>query len=305
MRKLKSFLLLLIVLIIAGGCKREDVPADGTVVYYLNKDVTSIVPVAYKVTGDSQEVKVKELLAKLEETPESVDLRTTIPESVNILSYSLDRQQLYLDFSDEYLNLDRTTEILVRAAIVKTMVQLEEVSFVGIRVTGEPIKDSKGIGIGLMNENTFLDNMGSEEHATKIVNLNLYFANKKGDKLTAQSTVMEYNANVAVEKVVVEQLIAGPTEKGYYATIPKDTKVMSVTTKDGVCYVNLDTGFTAQGYDVLGTVTIYSIVNSLTELPGITSVQILVNGETNITYKDNISLETTFQRNPEMIAKEE
>ena len=80
---------------------------------------------------------------------------------------------------------------------------------------------------------------------------------------------------------------------------------MSVTTKDGVCYVNLDTGFTAQGYDVLGTVTIYSIVNSLTELPGITSVQILVNGETSLTYKDNISLETTFQRNPEIIAKEE
>lgn len=305
MRKLKSFLLLLVVLIIAAGCKREEVPADGTVVYYLNKDVTSIVPVGYEITGDSPEVKVEELLAKLEETPESVDLRTTIPESVNILSYSLDRQQLYLDFSAEYLNMDRTTEILVRAAIVKTMVQVEAVSFVGIRVTGEPLKDSKGIGIGLMNENTFLDNMGSEEHATKIVNLNLYFANKKGDKLTAQSTVMEYNANVAVEKVVVEQLIAGPTEKGYYATIPKDTKVMSVTTKDGVCYVNLDTGFTAQGYDVLGTVTIYSIVNSLTELPGITSVQILVNGETSLTYKDNISLETIFQRNPEMIVKEE
>ena len=305
MRKLKSFLLLLVVLIIAAGCKREEVPADGTVVYYLNKDVTSIVPVGYEITGDSPEVKVEELLAKLEETPESVDLRTTIPESVNILSYSLDRQQLYLDFSAEYLNMDRTTEILVRAAIVKSLVQVEAVSFVGIRVTGEPLKDSKGIGIGLMNENTFLDNMGSEEHATKIVNLNLYFANKKGDKLTAQSTVMEYNANVAVEKVVVEQLIAGPTEKGYYATIPKDTKVMSVTTKDGVCYVNLDTGFTAQGYDVLGTVTIYSIVNSLTELPGITSVQILVNGETSLTYKDNISLETIFQRNPEMIVKEE
>lgn len=305
MRKLKSFLLLLIVLIIVAGCKREEIPMDGPVVYYLNKDITSIVPVSCEITGDSPEVRVEEFLSKLEETPESVDLRTTIPESVKILSYSLDRQQLYLDFSAEYLNMDRATEILVRAAIVKTMVQVEEVSFVGIRVTGEPLKDSKGIGIGLMNENTFLGNMGSEEHATKIVNLNLYFANKKGDKLTAQSTVMEYNANVAVEKVVVEQLIAGPSEKGYYATIPKDTKVMSVTTKDGVCYVSLDTGFTAQGYDVLGTVTIYSIVNSLTELPGITSVQILVNGETSIAYKDNVSLETTFQRNPEMIEKEE
>ena len=116
---------------------------------------------------------------------------------------------------------------------------------------------------------------------------------------------MEYNANVAVEKVVVEQLIAGPSEEGFFATIPKDTKVMSITTKDGVCYVNLDTAFTSQGYDVLGAVTIYSIVNSLTEISGISSVQILVNGETSITYKDNISLETIFQRNPEIIEKGE
>ena len=305
MRKIRLFLLLVLTIVLAAGCGKETIPEGSTLVYYLNKEATSLVPAGFEITGDSTEIKVEELLAKLEETPESVDLRRAIPENVKILSYNLDRQQLYVDFSGEYLNIDKATEVLVRAAVVKTLVQIEEVSFIGIRVNGEPLKDSKGIGIGLMNENTFLDNMGSEEHATKIVNLNLYFANKNGDKLTAQSTVIEYNANVAVEKVVVEQLISGPTEKGFYATIPKDTKVMSVTTKDGVCYVNLDTGFTAQGYDVLGTVTIYSIVNSLTDLPGITSVQILVNGETNITYKDNVSLETTFQKNPEIIEKEE
>lgn len=305
MKKLRTFLLLAILAVIFTGCGKEAPAADGTVVYYLNKDVTSIVPVSCKITGDGPEIRVEEFLAKLESAPESVDLRRTIPESVKILSYTLDRKQLYLDFSAEYLNMDKATEVLVRAAIVKTMVQVDEVSFIGIRVVGEPIKDSTGSTIGLMNENTFLDNMGSEENATKITNLNLYFANKTGDKLKNQSCVVEYNANVAVEKVIVEQLIAGPTEEGYYATIPKDTKVMNVTTKDGVCYVNLDTGFTGQGYDVLGTVTIYSIVNSLTELPGVTDVQILVNGETNISYKDNISLETIFQRNMEMIEKGE
>ena len=305
MKKLRIFLLLAILAVIFTGCGKEAPAADGTVVYYLNKDVTSIVPVSCKITGDGPEIRVEEFLAKLESAPESVDLRRTIPESVKILSYTLDRKQLYLDFSAEYLNMDKATEVLVRAAIVKTMVQVDEVSFIGIRVAGEPIKDSTGSTIGLMNENTFLDNMGSEENATKITNLNLYFANKTGDKLKNQSCVVEYNANVAVEKVIVEQLIAGPTEEGYYATIPKDTKVMNVTTKDGVCYVNLDTGFTGQGYDVLGTVTIYSIVNSLTELPGVTDVQILVHGETNISYKDNISLETIFQRNMEMIEKGE
>jgi hypothetical protein len=30
-----------------------------------------------------------------------------------------------------------------------------------------------------------------------------------------------------------------------------------------------------------------------------------VNGETNINYKNNISLETTFQRNPEILEKGE
>ena len=305
MKKLKIFLLLLMSILVFTGCRNETIPKDGTVVYYLNKDGTSIVPVACDITGDGPEIKVEELLAKLEEVPESVDLRRTIPENVKILSYTMERKQLYLDFSTEYLDMDKATEVLVRAAIVKTMVQVEEISFIGIRVAGEPIKDTKGSSIGLMNENTFLDSMGSEEHATKIVNLKLYFANKNGDKLISQSCVIEYNANVAVEKVVVEQLIAGPMEEGAYPTIPKDTKVMSVTTKDGVCYVNLDTGFTVQGYNVLGTVTIYSIVNSLTEVPGIHSVQILLNGETSINYKDNISLETTFQKNLEIVEKGE
>lgn len=305
MKKLKFFLLLLLFTLFLGGCGEEKLPADGTVVYYLNKNGTAIEPVSCQITGDSSEAMVEELLAKLEEVPESVDLKPTIPENIKLLDYALDRKQLYLNFAPEYLDMNKATEVLVRAALVKTMIQVDGVSFIGIRVAGEPLKDSKGVNVGLMNENSFLDDVGSEGNATKIVNLNLYFANKSGDKLKNQSCIVEYNANVAVEKVVVEQLISGPIEKGFYPTIPKDTKVVSVTTKDGVCYVNLDIGFTAQGYDVLGTVTIYSIVNSLTELPGITGVQILVNGETSITYKDNISLETIFQKNPDIVEKEE
>ena len=306
MKKIKIFLLLAMCIFLMTGCKKEAVLEEGqSAIYYLNKDGTSVVPVAYEITGETAEKKIEELLLKLEEAPESVDYRRTIPENVTLLQYTLDRKQLYLDFSSEYLNLDKATEVLVRAAVVHTMTQVEEVSYIGFQIAGEPLKDTKGNNIGLMNANTFLDNMGSEENATKIVKLNLYYANKSGDKLKTQSSVLEYNANVAVEKVVVEQLIAGPSEEGFFATIPKDTKVMSITTKDGVCYVNLDTAFTGQGYDVLGAVTIYSIVNSLTEISGISSVQILVNGETSITYKDNISLETIFQRNPEIIEKGE
>ena len=302
MKKLKIFLLLMACMMLFVGCRKQK-EEIGSAIYYLNKEATSIVPVGYEITGETTEKKVEELLMKLEEIPEFVDYRRTIPENVTLLEYTLDRKQLYLNFSKDYLTLDKATEVLVRAAVVRTMTQVEEVSYIGFLVESEPLLDTKGNSVGLMNANTFLDTMGSEENATKIVKLNLYFANETGDKLKNQSSILEYNANVALEKVVVEQLIAGPMEGNYYPTIPKDTKVMSVTTKDGVCYVNLDTAFTGQGYDVLGSVTIYSIVNSLTELTGIGSVQILVNGETSITYKDNISLETPFQKNPEIIEK--
>lgn len=303
--KKRRLLLLLFAVLLFAGCGKEPVEQAGSVIYYLNKEANAIVPVAYEITGEDTEEKIENLLNKLQEAPESVDYQRVFPENVKLLDYTLNGEQLSLNFNAEYKNIDRITEVLTRAAIVHTMSQIEEVSYLSFQIDGEPLRDSKGMTIGLMNQNTFLDNMGSEENATKIELLNLYFANETGDKLKNQPCIIEYNANVAVEKVVVEQLIAGSTEEGYYPTIPKDTKVMNITKKEDVCYVNLDTGFTAQGYDVLGTVTIYSIVNSLTDLPGINSVQIMVNGETNINYKDNISLETIFQKNLEMIEKEE
>lgn len=303
--KKRRLLLLLFAVLLFAGCGKEPVEQAGSVIYYLNKEANAIVPVAYEITGEDTGEKIENLLNKLQEAPESVDYQRVFPENVKLLDYTLNGEQLSLNFNAEYKNIDRITEVLTRAAIVHTMSQIEEVSYLSFQIDGEPLRDSKGMTIGLMNQNTFLDNMGSEENATKIELLNLYFANETGDKLKNQPCIIEYNANVAVEKVVVEQLIAGSTEEGYYPTIPKDTKVMNITKKEDVCYVNLDTGFTAQGYDVLGTVTIYSIVNSLTDLPGINSVQIMVNGETNINYKDNISLETIFQKNLEMIEKEE
>ena len=163
MKKIKIFLLLAMCIFLMTGCKKEAVLEEGqSAIYYLNKDGTSVVPVAYEITGETAEKKIEELLLKLEEAPESLDYRRTIPENVKLLQYTLDRKQLYLDFGSEYLNLDKATEVLVRAAIVHTMTQVEEVSYIGFQIAGEPLKDTKGNNIGLMNANTFLDNMGSE-----------------------------------------------------------------------------------------------------------------------------------------------
>ena len=87
--------------------------------------------------------------------------------------------------------------------------------------------------------------------------------------------------------------------------LPPGTKILSISTKDGICYVNLNDGFLEQGYNVTEAVTIYSTVDSLTELSGISKVQILVNGETDLVYKESMRLDTIYERNLDIIEQRE
>ena len=111
----------------------------------------------------------------------------------------------------------------------------------------------------------------------------------------------EYNTNISLEKLIVEELIKGPNGEGIYPTINPDTKVANVTVKDNICYVNLDENFLTQIYPVSPEVTIYSIVNSLTSLSNVNKVQILLNGETDLLYREKLDLGTYFERNMDII----
>ena len=105
-----------------------------------------------------------------------------------------------------------------------------------------------------------------------------------------------------MERLVVEQLIAGPAKnEAVFPTINPATKVISVNVQDGICYVNLGSNFLTQIFNVTSDVTIYSITNSLVELSNVNKVQISIDGNTNINYKENISLSTVFERNLEIV----
>ena len=96
------------------------------------------------------------------------------------------------------------------------------------------------------------------------------------------------------QNIVVEELIAGPSGQieGLYPVINPETKIINILTKDGICYVNLDSSFLTVVNNVSAEVAVYSIVNSLVELDNINKVQILVNGEVPSTFSNS-----TFERN--------
>ena len=222
---------------------------------------------------------------------------SAVPADVEFLSVHLEDKKAVVDVSSSYLALENAQEVVCRSAIVWTLTSLEMIDNVELTVEGRTLRNQQGKEIGVMNrENVRIDGDVPAE-TTEYAILKLYFTNADGTDFQIEDRVVEVNANQAREKTILEQLIAGPLEKGYYPTVPADTKIRDVTTtKDGICYVNLSQDFltktaTANINDV---VTVYSIVNSLCELEEVDKVQFLMEGEKIEDYKGVLDFSTPF-----------
>lgn len=303
-RKGITAFVLMIMLFLAGACaqKQDGQPGYAYKVYYINSDETAIFSSEYRTQEEDQEALLKELLEQLGTVPEKLEYKAPVSGAVKLRSYTINKDQLVLDFEESYRSQSATTEVLTRAAIVRTLTQIKGIQYISFQINSEPLTDALGSLVGVMNADLFIDNEGNEINTYERVKLTLYLANEEGNKLTTVTRSVVYNSNIPMERLILEQLIAGPLEgEKAYPTMNQNTKIVSVNVKDGTCYVNLDNTFLTQTYPVSSEVTIYSITNSLAELPGINKVQISINGDANVNYKENINLSTFFERNLELL----
>ena len=104
-----------------------------------------------------------------------------------------------------------------------------------------------------------------------------------------------------MEKLVCEQLIAGPLVYGACAVTDPGVGLLSVSTKDGICYVNLNKDFLTKYGKLTDEVILYSFVNSLTELSNVNKVQFMIDSETEISFGDHSYLNEAFERNLEIV----
>lgn len=301
MRKIKFGIICAILVLLMGGCGKKTENSSEYFMYYVNKDETKIVEEAYTPKSTSSTDMVAEFLSKLDENPKNANYKKAKPDSVKLLNYSVEENQVYLTFDTGYYEMSNVTEILFRAAMVRMLTQIPDIKMVSIYINDQPLMDVNGNVIGIMTADNFIENTGEAINTYERTNLTLYYANETGDKLVETSVDVVYSSNISTEKLIIEQLIKGPSTDQVFPTIPPETKLISISIKDGVCYVNFDEGFLNQTYELIESVPVYSVVNSLLELPNINKVQILINGETDITYREAINFNTLFERNLDII----
>lgn len=295
----KRVLLPMMVFLMAltAGCGNSQEEASEYNIYYINKEKTKTVAVGYEPERTGTEEMIQEFLDKLFQETQAVDYRRPAPKGVKLESWEMKEDQLSLYFNSGYVEMGNVEEVLCRAAIVKTLVQVKGVECISFYVGDAPLIDSEGTPVGLMTAESFIENPGEQINTIQNASITLYFSNEAGDGLVKEVQEVHYSSNISLEKLVMEQLLKGPQGKKGRAAIPDGTKLVGVSVLDGVCFVNLSEGFLNQNYEIAEPVVIYSITNSLAELPDINKVQIAVNGDSSMVYRENMNLSDMYERN--------
>lgn len=134
--------------------------------------------------------------------------------------------------------------------------------------------------------------------------VNLYFSDGNL-KLLNEKREIQLAQGESVEKRVVEELIKGPKIQGAKSTVPLQTKVNSVSVRNGIAVVDLSEEFITkhQGGSEAENLTIYSVVNTLTDLININKVQFLINGQVRQVF-NHMELQGDFERDESLLEDE-
>lgn len=284
-----AIVLCFLLLAFSVGCGAKEKQGNDMYVYYVNADGNALMEEVFPA------MDIEEALHKIQNL-------SVFPVKLEITEFKQNGNCQEIYFNENYLQMSKGSEVLLRAAVVKTLVQIEGVEYVSFFVGDKPLADQEGNPVGMMNAESFVQNTGSSVNSYQTTDLVLYFSDKDGTTLKeVRKSDVRYNANTSIEKLVVEQLMKGTSSSSAQSTIPKTTKLLGISVKEGICYVNFDSKFVQDSYDLNPEVAIYSIVHSIIANGTVSQVQILIDGASDVIYKNSVDLSRALEWKADLI----
>ena len=315
-RRWLAVLLLICMIVLMSGCqnirylagkhKTGAEPGNtgtGYNIYYINNEETKLKAVGYQLVSTTEDGIIQECLDALEVNPDDKNYKPVIAAPVRVERYSYDKgsRTLSLYFYEEYNQMSKTSEMLVRAAIVKTLTQFSGIiDYVSFNVGGEWMTDEEGNTLR-MKDSDYISEITSNLDHLEDANLCLYFASEDGSGLVRTYTTLKYYDTASMAAVVLDALMRGPTAEGCCPVLSVNTQVKNVYVKDGVCQVDFNQGFLEKIDNQDFKLNVYGVVNSLTELEDVERVRITVDGQAVTDAPDGVILTNTLTAKPDMI----
>lgn len=313
--KKKSLLMLFFVIMLLTACGKNEsqtteqkAPASNEIyIYYLNHERTDLYPEKLKIEKDLSD-NISHIIKALDEPEEEEQYDSPIPESILYKGWTHGQRKgnIELRFDVNYDSLKAEDLLFFKACVVKSVLNLSDVSTVTLYLTDLASADKEKATVSeSFDADSFNLSFADENGYTQQGSIIVYFASLDGMVLKEYRKTVEISNTTSLPKLVVETLIAGPEDtEEYQSTIPPDTKLQKISVKDGVCYVDLSEEFYDSKNTLQNDIIVYSIVNSLVELPNVAKVQFLENGEKVAMYRDSFAFDGTFERNLDLVEKE-
>lgn len=304
MKKILCVFLSLVLLLSLCSCgnNNKDLMEYEAELFFAGSGKTQLASEKVKIYVETLDKIYEAVVNKLLEGPSSQNLVRIIPEGTKLLSAKLSDDILTLNFSKEIYAEEESENILIRTSIVSTMAVMKEINGVELLVEGKPMKDSDGEEIGILGSEDIVHDTEPETEEKKYIKL--YFSDLKSEKLIAEAREITVSQKETMEMRVLKELVKGPVNPKLMKTIPAETKILSAETKEGICFVNFSQEFRTRhtGGSAGEMMTVYSIVNSLTEIDGVEKVQFLIEGQKKDVFIHLIFNEP-FSRDQELIQK--
>jgi len=141
----------------------------------------------------------------------------------------------------------------------------------------------------------------------------LYFSKCGEKECFLMEEIREVELNKNLQLIIMEELIKGPVSKDLSPTIPSSTKINSIKIEEDLAIVDFSKDIILDQQIPHSSTTeplaIFSIVNTLTELPQVKRVRILVEGKSEgeiegLGVEDfwgHIGIQEIFERNEDII----
>lgn len=298
MKKSMIFLLLaaqLAAVLLGCGAQNETAEGASMQLYYEVRSAAGL-DVESAVASEPRKIQAATMQAFLEEYfkgPASEELRSPFPAGTRVLHIDADENGVILKMSGEFFTLMGVDMSIASCCIAKTMSE-----YAGIpTVTLSDELDT--IHLEVQPEHYLLSN---DITKTEDESFTVYFSNADHRYLVAESRAAILSENETEAAYLMRQLLEGPESGQLLDVIPEGAEPLSMETSDGICYLNFPSGFyrnaPEDAYEAY--MTVYGIVNTLTGIPQIQSVQFLSEGTPAEKY-GMFSLSEPVTRNPDVI----
>ena len=282
MKKQICLLLLVPLLLLPAGCRREEPARTAYDLYFQEADLTysagespfrTETVYLYDAETDSAPRLAEALISELLKGPADETLKSTLPAGTTLLSLEIEGDRARVDLSPSYESLSGVALTLADSAIAMTLSQVPEVSSVQITVRGRELayRDRQ-----VLNLRELL--LTPEEDVVSTVEARLYFLNQEG-RLTAAEQILDLYEGDTQVSAVAKALEGRPEGRDLLSPLPEGFQVKSVWLEEDICYVNLSSALLeGLGESALQT-ALRALEDSLSSLEAVEEVRFLVDGE--------------------------